>query len=164
MSRLREFWSRLQPRERHVLIAGAAALILLGGYTLVWSPYRSEMRSLRTSVAQQRETLAWMRQAAREVKALRGQARHPKTAGDQSVLAVVDTTARSGGLGPALKRVQPDGQNGVRVWLEGAGFDALVRWLATLYREQGVRVTSATVERVQAPGQVNARLVLERGT
>lgn len=164
MKRFQEFWSRLQPRERHVLVAGAVALILLAGYGLVWSPYRGEMRTLRESVVQQRETLAWMRQAAREVQVLRAQGRRPKASGDQSVLAVVDSAARASGLGEALKRVQPDGENGARVWLEGAEFDAIVKWLAALYRDQGVRVTAATVERIESPGQVNARVVLERGT
>ncbi len=44
----------------------------------------------------------------------------------RSLLALVDATARASGVGEALLRVEPVSAAQVRVYFEGAGFDALV--------------------------------------
>ena len=74
---------------------------------------------------------------------------------------MTDSTARAGGLGPALKRIEPEGGDGVRVWLDGVAFDDLVKWLGTLSTSHGVDVVSASLERDEAAGRVNARLTLQ---
>ena len=84
-----------------------------------------------------------------------------KGLGGRSLLSVADSTARAGGLATALKRVEPEGGNSVRVWLDGAPFDVLVKWLVTLSTQHGVDANSATLERSETAGQVNARLTLE---
>ena len=61
----------------------------------------------------------------------------------------------------ALKRVEPEGSNSVRVWLEGAPFDVLIKWLGTLSTQHGVDADTVTLERIEAAGLVNARLMLE---
>jgi general secretion pathway protein M len=84
----------------------------------------------------------------------------PTGLGGRSLLAVTDSTARAGGLGDALKRVEPEGRDNVRVWLDGASFDVLLKWLATLSTTHGIQVDSATLERSETAGRVNARLTL----
>jgi general secretion pathway protein M len=156
------FWNNLQSRERAMLAVGAAALLLLLGYALLVEPYFAAMERMRQDVAVQRETLAWMRQAAVEAKALRGGAQTRVAAtGGQSLLALADSTAKASGLAAALKRVQPDGQRSVRVWLEQASFDAVMQWLDTLARDHGIRVTGLVVEPLAIRGSVDARVVLE---
>ena len=56
------------------------------------------------------------------------------------MLAVTDSTARAGGLAAELKRVEPEGRDSVRVWLDGAAFDVLVKWLVTLSSTHGIQV------------------------
>ena len=72
-------------------------------------------------------------------------------------------SAKRSQLGTALKRVEPDGAHGVRVWLEQAPFDDMIRWLGELKNNSGVRITSVTVDQQGAAGLVNARLMLEEG-
>lgn len=156
---LRQYWDQLQPRERRVLLLGAIALVLLLLYALVWSPFQQTLSRLDSSIVEQRNTLGWMQQAAQEARSLRGT--HAPVSDGRSLLAVTDETARAHGLGTAVKRVQPDGQHTVRVWLEGARFDDILQWLATLTGKHGVKVTSFGAERSTADGQVHARLVLE---
>jgi general secretion pathway protein M len=63
-----------------------------------------------------------------------------------------------------LQRVEPEGANGVRVWLEQAPFDDVLRWLDKLSTERGVRVTAfATERRAEQPGRADVRVVLEGG-
>jgi type II secretory pathway component PulM len=47
------------------------------------------------------------------------------------------------------------------VWLEGAPFDVLIKWLGTLSIQHGVDADTVTLERSEAAGRVNARLTLE---
>lgn len=157
---MKQYWQNLQERERRLVIAGAVVLALLLLYAAVWSPFQDHVRSTRERVAAQQETLAWMQQAAAEINRLRGRTPSARPTG-ASLLTVTDQVARAQGLTEALQRVQPDGQKGVRVWLEGAAFDSVLRWLDTLVARHGVTVSSFTVEAGAAPGQVNARIVLE---
>jgi len=73
---------------------------------------------------------------------------------------VADSEARSARLGPALKRVEPEGSDAVRVWLDGASFDELVGWLDVMSSRYGADVDTITLERAEAAGLVNARLTL----
>lgn len=153
----------LTARERVMLYVGAAALLLLLLYALVWSPVRSGYLSLQESVGGQRETAVWMEQSAQRLAQLK-RSRGPAATGlgGQSLLALADRTARSSDLGEALKRVEPDGSNSVKVWLEGASFDVLVDWLGSLSTKYAIDIDTVTLERVgETAGRVNARLTLQ---
>jgi len=161
---MKTWFESLDPRERRMLIIGSALLGVMLFYVLVWEPLEHGVETLRKSNAEQRTQLQWMQQAVAEVKQLRGSSGRPaQLAKGQSLLAAIDRAARSNQLGDALKRVQPDGSERARVWLENAGFDQLVRWVDSLQRQQGVRVVSSVFEAREEKGRVDARLVFESG-
>ncbi len=154
------YWQNLQAREQRTLLIGGVALALLLIYSLILDPFAEEMARMEKSVAADRELLAWMEQSAQQVQALRGNGWAQRGGG--SLLSLVDASAKKNGLGGALKQVKPEA-SGVRLRFEQASFDDMVRWLGRLGVEQGVGVTSLSLERLPAPGQVNATVVLERG-
>src|ERR1019366_562118 len=78
----------------------------------------------------------------------------------ESLVVVVDRTARQSGLDHALVGSQPSGDGGLNVRLEQTPFDGLVAWLAQLRESYGVRVDSAVVDAGTSAGTVNASLVL----
>lgn len=159
---MKAWFGNLEERERILVVAAAAVVILFLLYLLVLEPLHDGYSKMKERVAYQRETAEWMLQRAHEVTKLQhagGQA--GEGLGGRSLLAVADSTARAGGLGPALKRVEPEGQDGVKVWLEGASFDELVKWLGTLSASHGVDVDSASLEKSESAGRVNARLTLQ---
>ena len=158
---MKDWLDKLESRERLMLVAGAVLLALLLLYVLVLAPLRSGYQALQESVTEQRETVVWMQGSAQTIQRLSSSGAAVKGLGGRSLLAVTDSTARAGGLGPALKRVEPEGSNSVRVWLEGAPFDVLIKWLATLSTQHGVAADTVTLERIEAAGLVNARLMLE---
>ncbi len=159
---MRAWFDSLEARERLMVAAGAALLVLFLLYVLVWSPIHSGYDALRNSVEEQRSTALWMRESAQTLTSLkRNSGKAAQGLGGKSLLSVADSTARAGGLGPALKRVEPEGRDSVRVWLDGAPFDVLVKWLGTLSIIHGVSAESATLERSDATGRVNARLTLQ---
>jgi len=158
---MREWLAGLESRERLLVIAAAVALTLFLLFVLVLQPLHSSYNNLRTSVAEQRETAQWMEQGARTVSQLKRKRGTPvQGLGGRSLLSVTDSTARAGDLGSALDRVEPEGSDGVRVWLKNASFDDLVKWLARLGSVHGVYVDSLTLERSDTAGRVDTRLTL----
>jgi general secretion pathway protein M len=152
----------LAPRERLMVMAAAAVVVLLLLYSLVWSPLRGGYLELRDTVAMQRDTAIWMQESAQRLAQLKRSGVRSQGLGGQSLLSLTDSTARAGGLASALKRVEPEGANSVRVWLEGASFDQLIQWLGSLAERYGVSADTVSLERVaDALGRVNARLTLQ---
>jgi len=159
---MREWLEGLESRERLLVMAGAGLLVVFLVIVLVWLPIRAGYHDLKASVAEQRETAAWMQRSAQQLAALKRSGGAASAGlGGRSLLAVTDSTARAGGLGGELKRVEPEGQDSVRVWLDGASFDVLVKWLATLSTTHGIQVDNATLERAETAGRVDARLSLQ---
>ncbi|MCG5536827.1 type II secretion system protein GspM [Ectothiorhodospira mobilis] len=159
---MRTWWNGLAPRERRVLRLGGIALALILLWWGLWLPLTERVARSQQTVAELRADLAWMQAAARAVRAGRGQEETPPTdRGERSLLGRVDATAREAGLAGHLRRVQPDGEGTVRVWLDDAPFDAILQWLDPLQRRHGVRVGSLVVDRQAREGRVNARIVLE---
>ncbi|WP_455216736.1 type II secretion system protein GspM [Kaarinaea lacus] len=151
----------LEQRERHLVISGAVLTVIMLLYLVIWKPLTSNVDELRVSTREQQTTLIWMKQAAGEIKKLRGSGSQAKPASGQSLLTLVDTTAKAGKLGNSVKRIQPDGEQKVRVWMENASFDDVVRWLVLLETRHGVNIESSVFEVKESAGSVDVRLVLE---
>ena len=157
---MKKWFAGLEPRERLLVSGGAVVLVLLLLYVVIWEPIASGYRNLQEDVTEQKQTLAWMQQAASQIKTLqRSSAGEVRGLGGRSLLAVVDQSARSAGLGDSIKRIEPDGSKGVKVWLEGVAFDPMILWLGKLTRTYQIETSLITIE-PQGGGRVNARLTL----
>ena len=157
------WWEGLSYRERLLVSGGALLTLALLLYALAWQPFQASHRRLRQSVAEQRAELAAMQQMAGEVKRLGGSGATTASLADgRSLLTLVDQTARAAGLGAALKRVAPQGENRLGVQFDAVEFDQLVPWLGTLERDHRVTIVNLTVDRATA-GRVNARLTVQGG-
>jgi general secretion pathway protein M len=160
---MKEWFNSLDPRERKILITGAVVLTLMSLYFLGWEPYVNKVAKLRETTAENQKTLAWMNQTAIQVKQIsRGGRQVKKDVSGQSLLGLIDKTAKRNGLGTAIRRVQPDGQNKALVRLENAKFSDVVRWVEGLQRNQGIDVLSSVMEKKDEPGLVDARITFEQ--
>jgi len=158
---MKEWFNNLEPRERKVVTAGAVALLLMAIYFLGWAPFSSKLDRLRKNTVEHERTLAWMKQTSEEVRQLQRNSGGAKNLGGQSLLGLIDKTAKQHKLGDAIKRVQPDGKTKALVRLESAPFNDVIRWLEQLRLNQGVQVVSSDIEKQDQSGLVDARLILE---
>ena len=136
---MKDWFLALTQRERTMVQVAASVIAVFMFYLLVLDPISSNYTKNKKNVATATETLEWMRSAAREVKQLRGghlQAEQPQ--GKQFILSTVDRSVRKAGLATVMKRVQPEGDSGVRVWFENAAFDELVKWLDKVESKHGL--------------------------
>jgi general secretion pathway protein M len=157
---MREWYDSLAPRERIVVSVGAVLVGVLLFWGLVIAPLDSSVTRLGQRVDDKRELIVWMQQAAVRIKGAGPEAAAAGDSGDGSLVVLVDRSARSAGLGGALTRNQPVGEDGIRIQLRDASFDAMARWLTQLKTNNGLALESASIERGTAAGTVNASLVL----
>jgi general secretion pathway protein M len=159
-------YRQLGSRDQRILIIATPIVVVLLGYAAVWDPLAQSVAADRDRRDALREEVAGMRSAAREVEALRarrGGGEPARPGAEGSALILVDRTAKAVDLRDAIRRIQPDSGDSVRVTLSDARFETLMRWLVELRRQHGIRATNLTINAEDTPGLVQARVVLQRG-
>lgn len=155
---LLEYWRGLAPRERAALVLGGAVAVILLLYALVWEPFQQDLARLRAAVPQEYQQLQWMRAQLERVQQLR--ANVGRTVPGGGLLSFVEQSAQAYNIRANIRRMEPQGANGVNVAIDGAPFNGLLEWLANLQKQGGVRIETASFEATGTPGLVNARVLL----
>jgi general secretion pathway protein M len=150
--------AQLSERERRVLAVGAVAAVLIFVFGVVL-PLDHSVAKAHARLAQKRADLAWMQGVAPEIAASAA----PPARGGESLLVIVDRSARESGLGSTLAGSEPGAPGTLSIRLSKAPFDTVVAWLARLAQQNGIHVDSATIDSAGGPGLVNAALVLHSG-
>jgi general secretion pathway protein M len=148
----------LPERDRRFLVIGAVALVLLVVLGVL-VPLDRSVSHAQQRLQRKQTDLVWMQGVAPELAMTAPAA----AATGESLLVIVDRTARESGLASSLAGSEPGATGSLSIRLEKAPFDALVAWLARLAAQNGVSVDSATIEKGGAPGLVNAAIVLHSG-
>lgn len=156
--RLVQWFTGLAESERRIVLAGALVVPLL--FVIgVLLPLDRSVAQAHQRLAKKRNDLVWMQGVASELAA----APQPPAAAGESLLVIVDRSARESGLAGSLAGSEPAGPGGLSLRLQKAPFDTLVAWLARLAQQNGIRVDSATIDGAGTPGLVNAAVVLRTG-
>jgi general secretion pathway protein M len=159
MEQLRRWYENLAERERRFVLFGGIGVVVLvlAGVIL---PLNRNITQARQRIATKQVDLAFIQSAIPQLAAA-----GPMGGGatKESLVVLVDSSARESGLGKSISSSQPTGDGGLRLRLDRAAFDGLVAWLARLSQQHGVRIESAEIEAAGEPGLVNAGLVLRAG-
>jgi len=157
---MRAWYAKLSEREqRMVLLGGIAAVVLL--LLAIVLPLGRNISQARQRVTSKQADLAFIQTAVPQL-ASAGPGVGTAATGE-SLVVLIDSSARESGLGKSLSSSQPTPDKGLRIRLDHVPFDALVAWLARLSQSHGVRVESAEIESAGEVGFVNAGLVLKAG-
>jgi general secretion pathway protein M len=159
MNTVRVWLDNLAERERKLVYAAAALAGVVLLYLVLVLPFQTASHKFSQRLDKKQTDLAWMRQVAPQVAAAAGGGGAIQT--DESLVVLVDRTAREAGLGNSLRDQSPDRSSGLRLRLEAVSFDAMVAWLASLQNQYGVTIEAATIDGA-SPGLVNASLTLNR--
>ncbi|MEW8092488.1 MAG: type II secretion system protein GspM, partial [Candidatus Thiodiazotropha endolucinida] len=154
---MKEWWQSKTPQEHMALIIGAAAILLLLVYLLLWRPFNQALDKKALLVESQQLTLNWMQDNLDLVKNLRSQQRGKSAGSNEALLTLVDRTAKKIRLRQQIQRIKPQGDNAVQLWIEEAPFDTIIKWLGQLTQTHAIEIDSLTIDRQDKPGLVNAR-------
>ena len=144
-------------REQLILRWGAVAAAVLIVLALV-VPLQQKVSATRERLEAKRQDLQWLQRAAPMLAAAGPLAPPPDS--QESLVVLIDRSARESGLAQAVTGSQPSGQGGQRVQFEKAEFNLLVAWLARLTSQHGLQVESANFDATAEAGIVNAAVVL----
>lgn len=161
---MKEWFENLQPRERLYVIGGGIGVVILLLYLMVWAPLSGKVKTSRELVTQQREDVEWMRAASEQIKKLGLNRPAQHASRNRSLLAVVDQDIQAAQLKGALQRMEPEGSQSVKIWINKGSFDALIGMLGKLETEQGISVKSLSINPTDTKGLVDARVTLTRGS
>ena len=157
---LRDWYGNLSARERNLVAVAAALLAVAALYFAAVLPVQTMTHKRVVRVEQKASDLVWLREVAPQVRAAAASPGGAAAATGESLVVLVDRTAREAGLGSSLGGQSPEGEHGLRVRLQAAPFDAVVGWLAALQQQHGVAIDAASVDATATPGLVNANLTL----
>ena len=146
----------LSERDRRTLLVGGVVAVLLLVFGVIL-PLDTSVSRAHQRMKKKQEDLVWMRNVTPELAAA-----GPIHAGGpgESLLVIVDRSARESGLASAMAGSEPSGAGGLSVRLQKASFDSLIAWLARLAQQNGIRVENASIESAGSPGLVNAAITL----
>jgi len=158
---MKAWFASLAPREQRMVAVGGVVVVVMLVWGLVLAPLGSATDSARDRVENKRSLLAYIQSAAGELSGISDVPVQADLSGE-SLVVIVDRSLRQAGLGQSLTRNQPVGEDGIRLRLENAQFDSLAMWLGDIHARSGMAIESASFDRSQAPGRVNASLVLRQ--
>ena len=155
---MKTWWASLQLRERRILsLAGALVAALL-----YWLLLLRPLEQARTEAIGAISTLQQANASVSgPVAAILSARKSAAPRAVRSLFALVDSSAREAGLMTAQTRVEPLGEDRVRVTMEGTNFDQMAAWLETLDRNESVDINEWSVDRALVPGLVNATMTLK---
>jgi general secretion pathway protein M len=160
---LRLWYVGLQQRERQMVAAATVLVVLTLFYLVIWEPVHNGLDEQRLQYANQRTTYDWMIQAADEARQLKSSgSRNVLRNSNQPVSLLVERSATTAGMKSSISKIETSGDKGARVMLDAASFDQMLLWLNTLRQQYGITVSSASIDRNETSGAVNARLTLDR--
>jgi general secretion pathway protein M len=151
------FWSARNARERRLLTAAAAVIILGLLYLVAIDPALSGRAQLGKTLPALRQQAATLQGMAQEAQSL---------AGKNTVAKAAPMTREN--LQAALNRRGLNAQNVVlsgdlaRVQLPAAPFSGLVAWLDESQKTAGLSLVEAKIVPLEAAGMVNAALTLRQ--
>ena len=157
---MRDWFEQRPAREQRILLAGTVLLALLLFYAIVWFPVARENRQLEQVLGDRAADLAWMRSAGLEVRSLDRASSNKARADSRTLIARVTAELRRDNI--VAKQIRPEGEERLRLTLDGIAFTKLLGPLARLQSGFGIRVREAVVEAGSSSGVVNVRLLLQR--
>ena len=146
-----------------MLILMAVTILITLFYYGLWKPMKTGIEEGELRLKAQTRALAEIRKQAAEVRRLRasGAAAGNTIRDSGSLLGLIERSAKQKNIKGALQKVQPEGERGVRVWMENVAFDPLISWLDLLAGRHGVQISEITLERGESPGIVSGRILLQ---
>jgi general secretion pathway protein M len=160
MNQLKAWYGGLQPRERLIVLGGGGLVALALVYLALFTVTKA-LNGRQALVERKQQDLVWMRSMSNAVRM--AAATRPGGMNGESLVVLISRTAQQTGIASSLTNQTPQGENSIRVRLEQANFDLVIGWLGMLEQQFGIQTESASLDRGDKLGIVNASLVLTRG-
>jgi type II secretory pathway component PulM len=161
-TQLHSRWAALSASEQRMLTWGAAIVLPVLFYLLLWQPAHSAVDKLQRSVPQQRAALVQLQAQAIEVQTLR-QGAHPAVVEGDALRQLVNVASAAAGWIAPRVTVELAEKNEVRINADSVEFARWVKFLHELEATHHLRASSLTVSALPTVGLVKVNAVLSNG-
>lgn len=159
-----KFLGSISRREKTMIVAAAALLLVLASYLFIIQPLRKQLHYNQGRIPAQQELLSWMEQSSQKVQKIRGLNQNKtKYTGSESASSFIRNTAKGRGFNDNIKRVESTGDQGIKVSIEEVIFDDIIPWIALLQQHYGLTVVDISIEKAKDPGFVNVQVLFREG-
>jgi len=159
-----EYFKSINNSERISILAGVVLLTIFLVYQLVFSPLHSSIDKKQNLLNNKIQTLHWMQQASIEYLHMQNnKPRKNASYSKDSLLTIIDQTTVKLDVRSFIRRIEPEGENQVQIWLELINFDDLIHLLNILKRNHNISVENLSVNRQSEQALVNARITVKGG-
>jgi general secretion pathway protein M len=148
---------QIPDKDRQALLLLSVFAALLVFIFAIYLPAESYHDRARQNAQIGKELYQWLESKEQQAKLT-----SPKTQGkssNQSLLTLVTETAKTNGL--SLKRVQPEGGDRIRLWLEAAPFNQVIIAIDKLQSLHNLKIDELSMDRKDS-GKVDARATISR--
>jgi general secretion pathway protein M len=157
MNALAQFWSERAPREKALIGAGLAILLIALLYLWAIEPAASGIRRLERGLPQLRAQAARLDALLGEVKQLKSRAQVASVA-PQEARGALEKSLAAAGL--KATRIVPLADGDLQLTFANVPYAEWAAWLARTERELGARATSVNATATATPGHVDVELAL----
>lgn len=156
----KRFYYSMAPRERLMVNGMLAVLLIALIYLVLVYPAYNKVAEAEERFQRTQDLNAWMMANEPALKAASnsGSARAGGTVSGQALMSQINQSAKM--MGIDLKRYEPDGETKLRVWLDDASFNSVMKWLAQLEKQHGIKVINISADAEKAPGIANFKVIL----
>lgn len=155
---MKQWFQRLSRREQFIVLTVVAAVAGLMLYSLAWAPLKNGIERYEAANSRAQETVAWMRQAAADIK--RAGSTATGVSAPESISALVDTTLPEYQL--LMQSYQPTGNDSAQLWLGDAALPEVLAWLAAMERDFGMRLVTVRIVSSGKQGFVKTRVKIAK--
>lgn len=156
---MKDLLSKLNPREKTILILAIFALLGLLIHALIIEPFNQKKLELNEALEQGNTDLKWMQTAIVQLPLNDNLVQVVKFEG--SLANLIDKEVRSQNLSAFLTQMTPISDDEIRIRYKGINFNRLLSFIAQV-NSQGLRVKDLRINATDKPGEVDCSLVLKK--
>ena len=150
---MKQWWQQLQTREQRLLIAMASLVLIFVLFQGVWQPINQGVVKAEKKLSRTQELHTYVQSNTQKVRAASTSNKGNRSGG--SVSSLINRIAQQHQI--AIARIQPQGNNGVQVWIDEVPFEQLLRFLTKLTQQQGLSVDNIDISTGNTAGTVKVR-------
>jgi len=160
-NKFKEWYSRLEQREQRMVSIGGVALAAAILYFGIWSPFLGRVDNLRTTIAGEQKTLAWMKDAEDKIKQLSSENNaERKSVTPVALLSELQDAVNQAGMKDALTQMKQASNESVHMEFKNVSFDQLMKLMINVLKANQVNITQFNANALATPGMVNADIII----
>lgn len=158
IDQLKSRYLSLPERDQRSLLILLVFLMAVLLYWLIVSPSYEYYKSSRQAFEQNKALIGWINDNRQALRHSQSQQRRPQNR--RPLLQIVSSSADRHQL--KVSRVQPEGNQAVRVWLNKANFAEVLPWMQQL-SSHSLNILSVNIDKTDTPGVVNIQCLFAQG-